>query len=89
MINIITEHNWNNGGGMVYTTKSRGNQMSLIQNYPVNGQWAMETCNASTNAFNRGFGSVKAFNNLREVESNYKSWKGIEAIHNDISNSIN
>ncbi|MBE8745290.1 hypothetical protein [Aeromonas veronii] len=58
-----------------YSVKARGNKMILRHVQSSLGQWSVTTDNASHRAY-RGLG-VRYFNSLREVEKNYKSWRGI------------
>jgi len=58
-----------------YSVTARGNKMILRHVKSSFGQWSVTTDNASHRAY-RGLG-VRYFNSLREVENNYKSWRGI------------
>lgn len=44
-------------------------------------RWAMYTVNAAVRAYRHGFAVPKYFNSLPEVESTYKSWRGIASLH--------
>lgn len=55
----------------------RGSQMTLVRKPD---HWEMWTKNASTQAYNNGFPSLKIFGSLEEVEDNYKTWKGISQL---------
>jgi hypothetical protein len=68
-----------------YYTESRGNKMTLIRNDW--DQWEMYTDNASHRAY-QGPG-VRVFNSLKEVEKHYKSWRGISALVEMITNAEN
>lgn len=68
--NVITMVNENK-----FTLLSRGHEMTLIKN---KWGWEMFTENAATRAY-RTLG-VKLFDSLEEVESHYKSWKGISQL---------
>ncbi len=61
-----------------YAVSSRGNHMVLRREASSLGNWSVTTDNASHRAY-RGLG-VKYFSSLREVEANYKSWRGISAL---------
>lgn len=54
-----------------------GHQMTLKMEQ---GLWAMYTVNAAVRAWNRGHAFPKYFATLDEVESNYKSWRGIATL---------
>lgn len=51
---------------------------------PISGEiitlWTMYTANPCTRAYNRGMESSRRFHSLAEVESAYKSWRGIVAL---------
>jgi hypothetical protein len=42
--------------------------------------WYMSTQNACTRAWSGRLGSLKRFETLADVESHYKSWKGVSAL---------
>lgn len=54
-----------------------GTSLTLIQ---TQWGWEVQAQNAATRAYNRGFASCKTFNTLSEVESNYKSFRGLAAL---------
>lgn len=60
-----------------FRTTARGTTMTLIR---ATDGWDMMSRNASTQAWNRGMPSIKHFGSLAEVESRYKSWKGISQL---------
>lgn len=62
-----------------YYLESRGNKMTLTKISTSWGhEWQMFTDNASRRAF-RGLG-MRRFKNLLQVETAYKSWRGIAAL---------
>jgi len=67
-------------GQDVFEMTSRGNQMMLVRKAD---HWEMWTRNASTQAWNNGLPSMKVFGSLAEVESTYKTWKGIGQLIED------
>lgn len=62
---------------------ARGSEMTLER---ADDGWTMTTINASVRAWNNGFAFPKRFANLAEVEANYKTWRGIEALVNAQAN---
>lgn len=62
-----------------YYLESRGNKMTLtLKETKWGPEWEMYTDNASHRAY-RGLG-MRTFSNLMQVETAYKSWRGIAAL---------
>jgi len=67
-----------------YMLVSRGAEMTLIR---ADGQWEMYVVNASVRAWRNGVAIPKFFSTLEDVETRYKSWRGIaELVNLDESN---
>jgi len=60
-----------------YVVESRGARMVLQQTHKG---WRMKTRSATTRALSMGGESIKDFENLKQVEQHYKSWRGIAAL---------
>ena len=74
-------------GPNTYYTESRGNKMTLTHNPDLN-LWEMVTDNACARAYNYGRASMpKVFHSLKDVEQKYKSWRGISALVDELSES--
>ncbi len=58
--------------------ESRGNKMTLRRIHNCFGEWEMMTNNASVRAYRTP--GVKYFDDLAQVEKQYKSWRGISAL---------
>lgn len=65
-----------------YFLEVRGAKMTLE---PFRKGWRMKVVNAATRVWGMGGESWKDFDTLEEVESKYKSWRGIAAILNSSS----
>ena len=62
-----------------YRLCARGSDMTLVRDGEL---WEMYVVNAAVRAFRNGHPIPKYFNTLEEVESRYKSWRGIAALVN-------
>jgi hypothetical protein len=60
-----------------FATEARGTKMILEQ---TKKGWRMKTRNAATRVWGLGGESWKDFDTLADIESKYKSWKGIKAL---------
>lgn len=60
-----------------FKLSARGSEMTLVRE---GGEWAMYTVNAAVRAWNNGFSIPKYFRTLAEVETKYKTWRGIAAL---------
>lgn len=56
---------------------ARGAEMTLKRE---GGRWAMYTVNAAVRAWNNGYSIPKYFESLQQVESHYKTWRGVAAL---------
>lgn len=61
--------------------ESRGNVMTLVFDAEFNW-WEMHTDNASHRAY--GGPGIRIFDDLKQVEKAYKSWKGISVLAEDL-----
>jgi hypothetical protein len=60
-----------------YFLEARGTKMTLE---PFRKGWRMKVVNAATRVWGLGGESWKEFDTLAEVESKYKSWRGIASL---------
>lgn len=65
-----------------YKLTARGNHFTLVRE---KGEWALYTVNAAVRAYNNGFAIPKYFDSLEAVEKQYKSWSGIAALHQSLT----
>lgn len=61
----------------MFCTKRGGNEFNIMR---TSEGWNVTVTNASTKAWNRGFGKMLDFTSLDEVEAHYKSLKGIKNV---------
>lgn len=68
-----------------YSLQVRGTKMTLE---PFRKGWRMKVVNAATRVRGMGGESWKEFETLAEVESTYKSWRGIAAMLNSPAHQV-
>lgn len=63
----------------------RGTKMTLE---PFRKGWRMKVVNASTRVWGMGGESWKDFDTLAQVESKYKSWRGIASLLDNLAHQV-
>ncbi len=69
-----------------YFVQARGQRITVQKNpETMTIPWSVFVDNASARVWNRGLSSSKWFNSLEEIEAQYKSLRGLCAVHNALS----